>query len=149
MKHLIGIRNPSSKKEIKILFLIFIIHIESLADVERRDKFYEYKSIFRSLDIDWWVKPNTAHHRGLSYQSILNTDSIEHAKKICDYIQTAIDEPLLICISKDIVSKKEPVGESTDESWTKIGRLFDRRVQELYTDENGFINKYTEIDIVS
>jgi hypothetical protein len=120
------------EKETKVLILVFLIHRDSVSehDTERVEKFYEYQKIFRNLEIDWWVKPQTAHHRGVAYQSILNTDDLDIARRTAEYIQSEFDEPILICLSRENISRHEPVGESNDKGWWKIGRAFDKMVLE-------------------
>ena len=120
---MIYLRYFEGKKEEKILFLIYLVD-------RRNTKWRNYVNIFRNLDIDWWVEPNGSHHRGLVYQSILNTDDLEEGKKISNYIKDQFDEPVLICLSKGMVSDSKPVGESQDKDWVKIGRVFDKMVSE-------------------
>ncbi len=109
------------EKETKILILVFIVE-------HGNSKWSESMETFRSLDIDWWVKPQGASHLGLAYQSILDTDDLDIARRTAEYIQSHFDFPILICLSKEDISRHEPVGESNDKGWWKIGRAFDKMV---------------------
>jgi hypothetical protein len=121
MKHLKYFEN----KEEKVLFLIFIIkHNDDVVN----SRWIDALKTFRSLDVDWWVKPQNASHLGLAYQSILNTSDINDAEKNAEYIQSQFDFPILICLSKQSISKHEPVGESNDKGWWSIGKEFDKMV---------------------
>lgn len=111
----------SNITDTKILILIFLTKRGS-------EKFIKYQRIFNNLDVNWWVKPQGAHHLGLSYQSILDTDDLDIARRIAEYIENSFDEPILICLSKNSVSNFEPVSESSDRAWWKIGREFDKMV---------------------
>jgi hypothetical protein len=110
-------------KEEKILILIFLVE-----HCKGGNLWSDSIKTFEDLDVDWWVKPQGASHLGLAYQSILNTSDIDDAKKISEYIQNQFDFPILICLSKQLTSKHEPVGESDDECWWNIGRTFDKMV---------------------
>lgn len=109
------------EKETKILILIYLVEHDN-------SKWLESMNIFKNLDIDWWVKPQGASHLGLAYQSILNTDDLDIARRTSEYIESHFDFPILICLSKNDVSRHEPVGESDDKVWWKIGREFDKMV---------------------
>ena len=81
----------NEEKETKILILIFL--------VEHGDpKWSESIETFKSLDVDWWVKPQGASHLGLAYQSILNTDDLDVARRTAEYIENHFDFPILICL---------------------------------------------------
>jgi hypothetical protein len=124
MKHLKYFENKEEKEE-KVLFLIFIIkHNDDVVN----SRWIDALKTFRSLDVDWWVKPQNASHLGLAYQSILNTSDINDAEKNAEYIQSQFDFPILICLSKQSISKHEPVGESNDKGWWSIGKEFDKMV---------------------
>ena len=112
------------EKETKILILVFLL------EYERKIKGLWSESIktFDSLDVDWWVKPQGASHLGLAYQSILDTDDLDTARRTAEYIEGHFDFPILICLSKEDISRHEPVGESNDKGWWKIGRAFDKMV---------------------
>lgn len=115
------------EKENKVLILIFL--------VEQGDpKWLESIKVFDNLDVNWWVKPQGASHLGLAYQSILDTDDLDVARRIAEYIESYFDFPILICLSRENISRHEPVGESNDEGWWKIGRSFDKMVS---NDEKG------------
>lgn len=111
------------EKEEKVLILIFLV--EHYTD---RNRWSDSIKTFDNLDVDWWVKPQGASHLGLAYQSILNTSDIEDAKKIAEYIEGQFNFPILICLSKQNISRHEPVGESNDKGWWEIGRAFDKMV---------------------
>lgn len=117
--------NPYISKEEKVLFLIFITEYSNDTD-------YWVKCVktFQNLAVSWWVEPQGASHLGLAKQSILNTSSIEEAEHIAKYIESQFEKPVLICLSKQLVSNTEPVGESEDECWTDFGRAFDEMVSE-------------------
>lgn len=109
------------EKENKVLILIFL--------VEHGDpKWLESIKVFDNLDVNWWVKPQGASHLGLAYQSILDTDDLDVARRTAEYIESYFDFPILICLSRENISRHEPVGESNDEGWWKIGRTFDKMV---------------------
>lgn len=110
-------------KEEKILILIFLVE-----HCKGGTLWSDSIKTFNNLNVDWWVKPQGASHLGLAYQSILDTSDIEDAKKIAEYIESQFDFPILICLSKQNISRHEPVGESNDESWWEIGRTFDKMV---------------------
>ena len=114
------------EKETKILILVFLLEYERKFKGE--SLWSESIETFNSLDIDWWVKPQGASHLGLAYQSILDTDDLDIARRTAEYIQSHFDFPILICLSKEDISRHEPVGESTDKGWWKIGRTFDKMV---------------------
>lgn len=128
MKYLKHFEN-NEIKDTKILFLAYLINRNT-----NSNKWKICIDTFNNLDIDWWVKPQGASHLGLAYQSILNTDDLDKAIEISEYIESQFDIPILICLSKEIVSNHEPVGESNDSAWWKIGRTFDKMVSE---DEKG------------
>jgi hypothetical protein len=92
-----------------------------------RDKWIDALKTFRSLDVDWWVKPQNASHLGL-HQKYIKYIRYRRAKKISEYIESKFDEAILICLSKQSISKHEPVGESTDKGWWNIGKEFDKMV---------------------
>jgi hypothetical protein len=112
--------------EEKVLFLIFI------TEYSNNDTDYWVKCVktFDNLAVSWWVEPEGASHLGLAKQSILNTNSIEEAEHIAKYIEAQFEEPVLICLSKQLVSNVEPVGLSTDECWVEFGRTFDQMVSD-------------------
>lgn len=122
MKHLKYFESKEEKQE-KVLLLVFIIEHQQGGNI-----WSDSIKKFENLDIDWWVKPQGASHLGLAYQSILDTSDINEAEKTAEYIQSQFDFPILICLSKQLTSKHEPVGESDDEGWWKIGRTFDKMV---------------------
>ena len=109
------------EKENKVLILVFLLK-------HRDPKWLESIETFKSLDIDWWVKPQGASHLGLAYQSILDTDDLDVARRTAEYIESHFDFPILICLSRENISRHEPVGESNDKGWWKIGRAFDKMV---------------------
>ena len=111
----------SVEKETKFLILIFLIEHGDSRWLQSIDK-------FKSLDVDWCVKPQGASHLGLAYQSILDTDDLDQAIKIAEYIESNFEFPILICLSKDSVSRHEPVSQSSDRAWWNIGRTFDKMV---------------------
>ena len=111
----------SVEKETKFLILIFLIKRGDSRWLESIEK-------FKSLDVDWWVKPQGASHLGLAYQSILDTDDLDQAIKIAEYIESNFEFPILICLSKDNVSRHEPVSQSSDRAWWNIGRTFDKMI---------------------
>jgi hypothetical protein len=55
MKHLKYFESNDEKQE-KILFLIFIIDRR----IDIGNKWIDALKTFRSLDVDWWVKPQNA-----------------------------------------------------------------------------------------
>jgi hypothetical protein len=63
----------------------------------------------------WWVKPQNASHLGL-YIKVYYTSDIEEAKKFQNILKVNLTN-ILICLSKQSISKHEPVGESTDKGW--------------------------------
>lgn len=116
------------KKEEKILFLIFITPYSN-------DNEYWVKCIntFNNLSVSWWVEPEGASHLGLAKQSILNTSSIEEATEISKYIESQFEKPVLICLSKQIVTNEYPVGINNYSSWIEIGTEFDELVRNKQT----------------
>jgi hypothetical protein len=122
MKHLKYFENKEEKEE-KVLLLIFLVEYE-----KDNSKFLNAIDTFKNLNINWWVKPRRASHLGLAYQSILDTSDINDAEKSAEYIQSQFDFPILICLSKQLTSKHEPVGESDDKGWWNIGKEFDKMV---------------------
>jgi hypothetical protein len=111
------------EKEIKVLILIFLLE-------HGNPKWLESIETFKSLDVNWWVKPQGASHLGLAYQSILDTDDLDVARRTAEYIESEFDFPILICLSRENISRHEPVGESNDKGWWKIGRAFDKMISE-------------------
>lgn len=122
MKHLKYFESIE-EKENKVLILVFLLK-------HRDSKWLESIEIFKSLDVDWWVKPQGASHLGLAYQSILDTDDLDVARRTAEYIESHFDFPILICLSRENISRYEPVGSSIDKGWWKIGRAFDKMVSE-------------------
>jgi hypothetical protein len=57
-----------------------------------RDKWIDALKTFRSLDVDWWVKPQNASHLGL-HKSILNTSDIEELKKFRNILKVNLTNP--------------------------------------------------------
>ncbi len=64
----------------------YLKYFESLN--HRDPKWLESVETFKSLDVDWWVKSQGASHLGLAYQSILNTDDLDIARRTAEYIKT-------------------------------------------------------------
>ena len=122
MKYLKYFERKEGSEE-KVLFLIFLVE-----HCKGGNLWSDSIKTFENLDVDWWVKPQGASHLGLAYQSILNTSDIDDAKKIAEYIEYQFNFPILICLSKQNISRHEPVGESNDEGWWEIGRAFDKMV---------------------
>jgi hypothetical protein len=74
------------------LFLIFIIDRR----IDIGDKWIDALKTFRSLDVDWWVKPQM-HHLGLAYQSIYYIRYRRELKN-SEYIESKFDEAILIYV---------------------------------------------------
>lgn len=125
MKYLKYFESTIDKEE-KILILVFLL--EYGRKFKGESLWSDAIKTFECLDIDWWVKPQGASHLGLAYQSILDTDDLHTAQQTAEYIQSKFDYPILICLSKENISRHEPVGESNDKGWWKIGRTFDKMV---------------------
>ena len=100
------------EKETKILILVFLLEYERKFKGE--SLWSESIETFNNLDIDWWVKPQGASHLGLAYQSILDTDDLDIARRTAEYIESEFDFPILICLSRENISRHEPVGESNN-----------------------------------
>lgn len=114
------------KKKEKVLFYIFLSTHEEGTD--NSDMWIDKIKTFRNLNVDWWVNPNGASHIGLAYQSILDTDSIEEAKEIAEYISDQFNNDCLIVLKKGLVSRKEPIGHNNEEVFWDVGRYFDKLV---------------------
>jgi hypothetical protein len=109
--------------ETKTKVLIYIYFCDYMDE-----NFREYVNRFKSMDINFWVKPGKGHHRGFSIQSILDTDDMSEAKHISRGILEEFDNDILIVLSKQKVSNIEPVGENNEEVFIKPGRKFDKLV---------------------
>jgi len=112
----------------KVIINIFLCYYnESQKDNKWTNRLKKFKEL---KGVDWWVKPQAGHHLGLAYQSILNTDSIDEAKNIAEYIFDEFNKDILIVLSKQNVRNFEPVGMNNDEGFTECGRAFDKLVRE-------------------
>jgi hypothetical protein len=109
--------------ETKTKVLIYIYFCDYMDE-----NFREYVNRFKSMDVNFWVKPGKGHHRGFSIQSILDTDDMSEAKHISRGILEEFDNDILIVLSKQKVSNIEPVGENNEEVFIKPGRKFDKLV---------------------
>jgi hypothetical protein len=112
------------KTEEKVIFNIFLCPYAT-----NNKKWVDYIEIFKNLNVDWWVKPNAGNPLGLAYQSILNTDDINEAIKISNYIFEKFDNDVLIVISKNFVRNFEPVGMNNEDAFIGCGRYFDKLVK--------------------
>lgn len=90
-------------------------------------RFREFVETFREIQnqIDFWVKPGKAHHRGFAIQSILNTNNQQEAKAVADFLLEQFGNDILVVLSKQVVSNLEPIGQNNEEVFIEVGDKFD------------------------
>ncbi len=114
--------NNKTTTEVKYLIYIYFCDYSD-------PKFKEFVDKFENMDIDFWVKPGKGHHMGFAIQSILNTHSKKRAMDTVEKIYNEFDRDILIVISKQKVTNKEPIGMNQEDVFTEVGRYFDKLVK--------------------
>jgi len=90
-------------------------------------RFREFVEKFKEIQnqINFWVKPGKAHHRGFAIQSILDTNNQQEAQTTADFLFEQFDNDILIVLSKQVVSNLEPIGQNNEEVFIEVGNEFD------------------------
>ena len=93
-------------------------------------RFNDFVGRFNDLDINFWVEPSKGHHNGFAIQSILDTHSLKRAKQTAKELYETFDDDIVIVLSKQRVSNKEPIGSNNEDVFTEPGRYFDKLVRQ-------------------
>ena len=93
----------------------------------------ECVSIFKSLSFPTSVQISGAHHRGLSFQILLDINLEESIELSNNIINKFPQEPLIVISEVRVKMKDSPIGEYQDNDLVGPGRYFDQLVKECKT----------------
>ena len=93
----------------------------------------ECSSIFRSLNLPTRVKISGAHHSGLAYQILLDTDLENSIELSNDIINKFPIEPLIVISEVLVKMKDKPIGWWQDDDLINPGRYFNKLIEEDQT----------------
>lgn len=90
----------------------------------------ECVSIFKSLSFPTSVQISGAHHRGLAFQILLDTNLEESIELANNIINKFPQDPLIVISDVRVKMKESPIGEYQDNDLVEPGRYFDQLVKE-------------------